>query len=346
MRAQALVCALLASIAMSPGAVAQDQPTGPKLSAFQVYWENDAFLQNDPSDEFYTNGVKIAWMFNPNVKGPPDWTTDFLDLWCRTGLCTDGEVEYGYGHAVGQNMYTPDTTTDPNPQPDDRPWAGYLYYSWILQSTHKGKKEGQDVQNLFELQTGLVGPGAGARFAQTQIHKLIDSAKPLGWSNQIRNEPTINLSYLWRKRIGSSTLDFVPRFGGGVGNVMTYASVGGTVRLGFHISGFPQVLITPTVKSVDRELKKFELYVFAGGEGRAVAHNIFLDGNSFRNGPEILIDRKGFVYDANFGFAVRYKGWRLDYTVVQRSTELDPPPGRTGGSHRFGSFAVSWGLWK
>lgn len=340
---------LAAALSLFPFAIqAQDQSRDePRFGSCQLYWENDSFLPGETTDEYYTNGFKLAWMHNPNREGGvPEWSRKLMGLWCEGNfLCPDGDPEYGYGHALGQNMYTPNDLTNPNPQPDDRPWAGYLYYSWISEVTHRLADQ-QDVQNLFELQVGLVGPGAGARFAQTAIHELnfLDAPKPLGWSNQLRNEPTVNLNYQWRKKIGSETFDIVPNFGFGLGTVMTFANAGATMRIGRHIQSFPQLLITPA-NAATKLPEPLEYYIFVGGDGRFVAHNIFLDGNTFRDGQEINLDRNDFVFDLKAGFAVRYKAWRFDYTWVRRGEELKPPRGRRDGEHTFGAVAFSWVVW-
>ncbi|HEV7669736.1 MAG TPA: lipid A deacylase LpxR family protein [Thermoanaerobaculia bacterium] len=329
--------------------VRADEKEG-RLASFQFYTENDAFLSSGPTDEFYTNGIRVAWMRNPNRVSNPAWTERLVKKWCTTGLCPEVPAEIGYGHAIGQNMYTPDSIGDPNPQPHEHPWAGYLYGSWLVSATFRSQDENgraEPVQSLFELQVGLVGPGAGAKWSQTTIHEWLDNRKPRGWSNQLKNEPTANLLYLWRKKIGTTKIDVVPHWGAALGNVQTYANAGATVRLGYGITDFPQLIVAPSLLP-DGRVKPgpIEAYFFVGYDGRFVAHNIFLDGNTFRDGPDSDIRRNNFVFDWKAGFALRRKAWRFDYTYVRRSEEFDPPPGRSEGVHRFGSFAISYNLWR
>jgi len=333
---------LLTMLAFCSPGVSRGAAAGePPLSSLQLQTENDTYLPRNTTDEYYTNGIRFTWLRSPT--GASDTKPRWVDWWCRlTGACVDSQAGISYGHALGQNMYTPHSIVDPNPQPNDRPWAGYLYYAWILSATHPD----QPVQNLFELQVGLVGPGAGAKFAQSTIHRLISSPKPLGWSNQIKNEPTANLIYLWHKKIGSETFDVVPHWGAGLGNVMTYANAGATVRLGYNISSFPQHVIKPSVLLDSRKKPgPFEFFVFAGADGRFIPHNIFLDGNTFRSGPEIDIHRKNLVFDLEVGTTLRYKALKVDYTYVRRSQEFEPPSPPGHAVHRFGSIALSWN-WK
>ena len=320
-----------------------------RWAAWQLYWENDEFVAGSGTDEYYTNGLRFSWVRNPNTVSNPEWTTNFVDHWCKSRitrrLCLDVPVDVGYGHAFGQNFYTPDDITDPNPQPDDRPWAGYLYYSWLLQATHHTT---QPVQNLFEAQVGLVGPWSGGEFIQREWHGLefIDAPEPRGWDNQLENEPTANLFYLWRKKLGSTSFDIVPHAGGTLGTVMTSANLGATIRLGRNISSFPQLLITPSNAGTQNFPKKIEYYMFVAADGRAVGHNIFLDGSLFRDGPEIDIDKETFVYDLKAGLAWRYKAWRIDYSFVRRSEEFASPLGRDDRTHDFGSITFSYQLWR
>ncbi len=49
--------------------------------------------------------------------------------------------------------------------------------------------------------------------------------------------------------------------------------------------------------------------LFSGIEARAVAHDIFLDGNSFAK--SYSVEKKPFVYDANAGVAFTYNNTRV-----------------------------------
>jgi hypothetical protein len=318
-------------------------------AGWQLHWENDAFAVLSGSDEFYTNGLRFNWLRNPNVKGNPQWAEDFALFWCGLPLCPDSDPDVGYGHAFGQNFFTPTDLSVKTLIPDDRPYAGWLYYSFLINfrnDTDIDPAKTQPVQNLFELQLGVVGPTAGGEFVQREFHELIDDEPPLGWDNELEDEPGIALIYLWRKRLGGSALDLVPHWGASLGNVATYVNAGATVRLGKNISDFPLLLIAPTVAGFGREVpKKHEVYLFAAADARAVARNIFLDGNTFRDSHSV--DKETFVYDFKAGFTYRRKGWRFTYTFVRRSKEFDPPPAGsdTDGAHDYGSLALSYQLW-
>ena len=61
-------------------------------------------------------------------------------------------------------------------------------------------------------------------------------------------------------------------------------------------------------------------YLFANVEARAVARNIFLDGNTFTAGPHV--DKNTMVYDGSAGAALTWRRWQLSYTLNHRSREF------------------------
>jgi lipid A 3-O-deacylase len=60
---------------------------------------------------------------------------------------------------------------------------------------------------------------------------------------------------------------------------------------------------------------------FVGAEGRAIAHNIFLDGNTFENSPSV--DKNIGVLDLNAGVTLSYGQSQISYTLNWRSKEFD-----------------------
>ena len=76
-------------------------------------------------------------------------------------------------------------------------------------------------------------------------------------------------------------------------------------------------------------------YLFAGVEGRAVARDIFLDGNTFRD--SVSIDKENFVYDLKLGAAAVIGAARLSFTHVFRSREYKGQP----KPDQFGSIALT-----
>jgi hypothetical protein len=212
------------------------------IFTFQV--ENDVFNRFGKSDRDYTNGVRLGWL-SPALPDLPDGLATLLTLPTFFGEGPESSVTRRAGLSVGQNLYTPADTDAFAPIYNDRPYAGWLYASFALQSTykrHNPKTNRADPVRLdtLQLDLGLVGPSAGGEFVQNTFHRLIGVAPANGWANQLYNEPTVGLTFerRWRTNHGivfedpKFEYDFVPRLGGAVGNAATYASVGGTLRIG------------------------------------------------------------------------------------------------------------------
>ena len=76
-------------------------------------------------------------------------------------------------------------------------------------------------------------------------------------------------------------------------------------------------------------------YLFGGLEGRAVARNIFLDGNTWEASPSV--SKKTFVADFQAGAVLTYDQMRVSYTHVWRTKEFETQ--RHG--EQFGAISVS-----
>jgi hypothetical protein len=80
----------------------------------------------------------------------------------------------------------------------------------------------------------------------------------------------------------------------------------------------------------------FKWYIFAGIDGRAVAYNIFLDGNT--DNDSFSVNKETFVWESQSGFAIVWSRIRFAYTYVIRSKEYEGQE----EPDRFGSLAISY----
>ena len=132
-------------------------------------------------------------------------------------------------------MYTPADIDRSDPDPNDRPYAGWLYGEVSITSQTKERLD------RAALSLGVVGPLSGAGFTQRRWHELFGWSQPQGWDHQLRNEPALNLmvDHQWRyyDRLTDWGFgaDVTPHVGGALGNVFTYAGVGATFRIGKDI---------------------------------------------------------------------------------------------------------------
>lgn len=297
-----------------------------------IVLENDLFSQKD---HHYTNGLQAVWV--PDDAPPPAWALRFARLlpWFPAG----GEVRPGY--ALGHAMFTANDISLVDPPPEEPPYAGWLYGS-IGMNVWSGSQADQ-----LTLTLGVVGPASLAEQGQKFIHKVTGSDKPRGWDTQLENEPGIVLTYQrsWRGQAidapGGLKLDLTPHVGGALGNVYTYANAGLTLRYG---RGLPRddgpLRVQPGAPGSGLYVAgdDFGWYVFAGLDGRAVAQNIFLDGNTFRDSRSV--DKEPFVGDLQLGFALTWRSARLSYAHVFRTREYSGQP----RNEDFGALSLSMPL--
>lgn len=295
----------------APGQEASGQdPAG----TFTLIFEND-LLAN--TDRHYTNGIRLSWI---PAGEAPRWAEAIADVLPIFPEERDVHVTY----SLGQSMFTPENISISPPDPDDRPYAGWLYGTATLVSVSEAYVD------ALELALGVVGPASLAAETQKFVHEIIGSQDPKGWEFQLENEPGVVLSYerrfvgLPQWQVGPVQVDAAPYVGGSLGNIITQAYAGGVVRLGQNMPGdFGPPRVRLGAPNIDRfePSEGFGWYLFFGTEGRAVARNIFLDGNTFRDSPSV--DRKPLVGDLTAGAAITYGAFRLSYTHVMRSEEFD-----------------------
>ncbi|MHA7814990.1 MAG: lipid A deacylase LpxR family protein [Pseudohaliea sp.] len=294
--------------------------------AWGLVIENDVFSD---TDRHYTNGIRLGHILPHNVT--PDWLRKASD---RTGLFPE-HAAYRTVLSIGQNMYTPrDITIDP-PDPADRPYAGWLYATAGI----SGRK-GQQLNSL-ELSMGVIGPASLAGPTQDRFHQLIGSEDPRGWEHQLQNEPALMATYQrrWNLRprpLGPFEVTLSPHGGFALGNVFTYANFGASLLFGDDIADqFGPPRIQPSVPGAGLvEASDRGWYLYASVEARAVAQNIFLDGNTFRDSASV--DRLPLVGDLQVGAVLSVRGFQLAYTHVFRSDEFEGQ--RDNAS--FGAFSV------
>lgn len=305
--------------------------------AVAIFFENDLFVGLDRN---YTNGVQIAYI-SPAFSHLASRLGPLGEIYRRIddalpSLGSDRQVRAGF--TLGQLMFTPRDISVVVPDPNDRPYAGWLYLGF------SGLVFNPQISHRVEFQIGLVGPASLAEPAQKFIHSARDLDTPMGWDSQLRNEVAFLLSYEQQRRLyrweGPANLgwEIFGQAGAVVGTVRTHASVGTQLRFGWHLpTDFGGSLIRPAgdtfVPSADDP--DFSITAFVGGEMRAVARDLFLDGNTFSNSPSVPKEKvvRNFVMGVSFGLG----DWKLTYSGAFRSREFQ---GQAVG-HRFASMTLS-----
>ena len=273
------------------------------------------------TDENYTSGIRITY-FDTEADIPP-----MIDKIAEAIPTFDINETTSTFYSVGQNIFTPSDIEIAENQPDQRPWAGWLYGSIGLATVTKNHLD------ELEFTAGIVGPEALAEPTQRFVHENItNSPEPQGWDNQLETE--LGLIASWRRRwpiwhaekLGDFRLRLEPDINLSLGNVYTYAGTGISATFGPYkdrVQDTPP-RVRPAMAGTgffDTPDKNFSWYLFAGLDGRAMARNIFLDGNTFRDSNSV--DKKYLVGDGNVGFALTYDDYRMAYTLNYRTKEYE-----------------------
>jgi len=317
----------LATVSASPHATAGTAEVG----TLSFTLDNDLFAG---SDRYYTNGIRLAW--RSPAASPPGWLADLGPL-SRALLPPDGAQRWGL--ALGQSLFTPEDIARENPDPDDRPYAAWLYGAVNLTSATATSL------SRLELQLGVVGPAALGEEAQNTVHRINRGQEAEGWGFQLANEPGVNAiaSRIWRYNRPLAGDDgfavgALPSLTVSLGNVQTHAAAGLLLRAGWGLNadfGPPRIRPSVTGAAFVEPDQGWGGYLFAGFEGRAVARDLFLDGNTFQDSRSV--DKKPLVAEASVGAAWLFPGGRLSYTHVFRTEEFR---GQESASS-FGSLSLS-----
>lgn len=308
------------------------EPQSPAKPTFDIFrggvltfqHENDAFVPILPgivgTDRYYTAGQRIVWV---SRSGPDHW---FLKPLGILGFKSD-QTTQRWGWELSQNIYTPENIHTATPDPQDRPYAGWLSAGAMVVSRSASE------QNTVEVQLGVVGPSAFGEQAQNGLHRIRKIKPALGWSQQLKDEPAVLITREDRMQpLHFSLIEGVPRLGVDLtpmsnlqfGNVQTSAAMGGGLRFGWDL---PNDFGPPRMRPGPSGAAFFDGdapggYLFLSGDLRVVAHDIFLDGNTFRSSPAVKRIPLGWEFET--GLVIRAWGTRVTYTYtyVRRSREF------------------------
>lgn len=326
------------------------------IEAVRERWMMNLFLENDlfsRTDQQYTNGIRLSWI-SPDIDSfidderLPGWmrnTNRFLTPLDPVSKDHQGEVSRRMIFSLEQKMFTPDDRERTTIDPDDRPYAGWLYAGMGYHT------RSLDKLNSFEVNLGIVGPAALAQEAQDLVHDIRDIERFKGWDNQLRNELGVQLVYEHKNRVMRYQLandwqhDLIVHAGGSLGNVATYLNAGGQYRIGRNLpADFGTSALRPGGdNSVPMPVNASEqndwgFHGFISVDGRWVLHDIFLDGNTFRDSHSV--DKRPLAGDLSIGIATHFDRWKISYARVWRSKQFDTQQ----GTHSYGSIGISYSL--
>lgn len=318
-----------------------------------LFFDNDLFSGTDSN---YTNGVRLSYITEgkPIINIPV--MQKYLHLFCGDcdssgwtkkiwGFKNAEDIEYSYGFALTQLMYTPETREAISAPIGEHPYAGWLGVGFSLHARNA------EALNSVEISFGVVGPHAYAQESQDYIHDLRDIDKFQGWDSQIPDEFTFNIAFNQRRRwtlLDETNLPFDLEIDGfhetgyAIGNYLTAAHIGGMIRVGWNLPvefSDPRLTTTAHTQKLysdqSANTKTWSFYALAGARASGIAHDIVLDGPVFRS-FDTGVKREPFVGELYAGFGVRYNGWEFGYVHTYRTkrfkSQNDP--------QAFGSLAI------
>ena len=315
--------------------------------------ENDWFFGTDRN---YTGSVRLVHT-TPNFE---DWSRipvvpSFLSAaFDEASLLDDSSSTVAAAYSAQINIYTPNNVTLVPPNPNDRPYAGWIGVGMDMIRLSATRRA------LFETNIGWVGPQSGAEALQKGFHQVSGSGYPAGWDAQIKNEPVLQLTYRqdWRPLFLTSAnyathepgYDVIGHGLVTVGNGWDYAATGLLLRVGYHLpadfgpararlgevetmpyesTGTTRVPLTFTADTL-------AAYICFGIEGRAVARDISLEGNTFASSPGV--HEEPLVHEYYGGIVLNYGPIRTSFlaTCESRTFYSEEPSGQWRGVITFG----------
>ncbi len=311
--------------------------TADQSSPFTVtfYWENDGAIlkRNNKQDRHYTNGNAITFAHQP------DWVKDFVDI-APFGETFDRTAA---GYILGQLIFTPENTSATRLLGKDRPYAGYLFGGVYVQRAN------DKTFDHAQLDLGVVGPASQADHFQKDIHDWLDLDDPKGWDNQLSNEVTaqVFLRRKWRVdvepiEVGDVRLvqQLIPQVELAVGSVYRHVSAGATWRVGHNLpDDFGPGRLGDVSDSTGGPTQGAGGYGFFRVGGRVVQHDLFLEGNSFKDSHGV--DAETLVGEIQVGVAgfYHYEGWK--YQANYSQTFVSEQFKGQAGTDAFGAAMLS-----
>ena len=306
---------------------------------WSVNWENDAVVGTDKD---YTNGFKVT-VSTPfghlEESSLPPWSYPVFE---HLPVLRTAGGQRALSLAIGQEIYNPDDTDRSELIKDDRPYAGFTYLSAGFHARRAERKDSW----LFIL--GLIGPASKAEDIQNMTHDLLGVDRTMGWDHQLGNEVTVDAAFESQWRLWSYApahalgVALIPHAGVRLGTVRTYLNAGTELQLGWNLannfascpSAGQGCEIDSTSTLSAPQTNRFHFFITV--DGKAVARDIFLDGNTFRNSHSV--DKKNFVAEFTGGFSWQIGRARVTYAYVYRSKEFTTQK----DNPRYGSLTVSW----
>jgi hypothetical protein len=263
-------------------------------------YENDFF---NATDRYYTQGVKLE-IVNPLFLRSP---LRYIFLSFKGGAHESGVF-------VMQECFTPSSIRRDTVFTGDRPFAACLYMGQRMMSidtagTHR-------LSSSFIV--GFLGPRAGGRETQVNIHKWLNNIEPLGWQYQVSNDIVINYSAAYDKLL-LQRRNMELQAGAGLRAGTLYDNAG--VSFAFS-AGRLDPVFNPLQKNIH---KKFRCFATIWSSANVVAYNATLQGGMFNKNNIYTIspaDVQRLLISGGLRGVIAFKRLRLEYSRTWSTSEF------------------------
>lgn len=280
--------------------------------------DNDSYL-GQGSDRYYTNGLFL------NFRRAMDQQK-----------LKDGLEKKTYEITLGQKMFNPYSGYAPDPERQDRPFAGYLYAEGAMNWFYSD-------ESILKVtaQVGTTGKNSLGEAGQKLLHRTFGFYDIAGWDYQIRNELTLNLSGQYTRmlaRIADNALEFSFEGYGNLGTTFDGAGAGILLRTGslnqlFNSSYYHAVVGN---QSKTKALVKREIYFYAKPQLNVVAYDATIQGSLFKDNSPVTFGQKPVVFAQQLGVDYSSQRFTFDFGVIFKTKEIKS----SARAHQWGSVSL------
>ena len=320
-----------------------------EAAKYRFELDNDAVVGSD--NQFssgwsfqYHSAISNHWH---SLKTPADWLLrPAEDL---PGLQNEA-LKKRFNISVGQIIQTPGKLKEHDRIKNDVPYAAII----AAQSTWLA----YDDKNFqgYELTLGVLGPPALGRQAQNFVHRIQGINEAKGWNNQLNTEPVFNVNVMRKKKFyqyqGPSGLSLDASIDGhaALGTMFTLAALRLETRFGYNMPGGFMYSPDPIGHSMiyDASLNppaptRPSWYGTASASAVAVAHNILLDGNVFRN-SQTPVDKEPYLFMLTLGLHYETPTWgaHMDLRITTDTVETSGLNSAEDADNTFGTLMFEW----
>ena len=327
-----LVWTLLTSLA--PSITAQ------KLNFVKIQESNDIFSA-DNNDRYFTQGMKLEVMSNLLSRV---YKKTFLD----NVLIKPGDTSYVNHASISfiQEFYTPSDKKADTILPNDRPFAGVMYFCFRNISVSPTA----NYRITTDISIGVLGPAALGKQMQNGVHTLFSTHNAdtniLGWNYQIKNDIYFNYLLKYEKIMVNTKLlqtSYIYQFD--LGTIHNDFGFGARAQFGLFNSYFDKNLgyITKSDKGSFKLFRHIQAYLFFNPVVKLVLWNSLLQGgiigNMQGNQPHTISenDISRLVVDGSYGAAFVLGRFSLQFIQYFKSKEFDK-----GYNHRYGNVTLTY----